>query len=499
MPVRRDPSADYPVRTGDGDIIVAWPHDPAWTRPERPAERDPGPDYPVFDGNGQVIIAVPYEGYGSEVEPFVPEMLDTYVVPDMPPLPPQLLLDTTFENAAMWSLHSSWAITGVPGGRALTHTAGAFGRATAAGAAFNAGSGTDYVMPYEVFDQTSASMTQGARGVVNEPGATNANRNMSTDGLYRGWISPHNVVPHLAHIYGRTLAQTQFQIDGGNVWAGSVRNPGLYDVTTIRSLPTLVLVVAGQSNAEGYGEGDVSVSLDPWHPNIWMCPPINYSYYGAKANIATVALDPLIHNGSPGQKVGPAMAMARRLVSLTGGAIRVVIVPVAKTGTTLVGTNAQWDPDTTLTGAENRLFDRAVATTNAAIAQITNHIGTMMFWSQGEADWQNYATYPAAFANFCARFKTATGITDMPVIIAGGVIADTGSPGALVTMQRTLDKASGHANSLPYVTYFDGPTGTANINVGDTVHFNTPAQRVRGDYAGQLAYNEGKNGRTWWV
>ena len=487
MPVHRDPSADYPVRNGDGDIIVAW------TRPERPAERDPGPDYPVFDGNGQVIIAVPYGGYGSEVEPFVPEMLDTYVVPDMPSLPPQMLPNPALDDPAAWTLGAGWTLDG----DGASHAAGSFGRLTALNV--DPGTGTDYVMPYEVFDQTSASTTQGARGAVNEPGATNANRNRSTDNLYRGWISPHNVVPHLAHIHDRTLAQTQFQIDGGNIWAGSVRNPGLYDVTTIRSLPTLVLVVAGQSNAEGYGQGDVSVSLDPWHPNIWMCPPISYTYYGAKANIATVALDPLIHNGSPGQKVGPAMAMARRLVSLTGGAIRVVIVPVAKTGTTLVGTDALWDPDTTLTGAENRLFDRAVATTNAAIAQITNHIGTMMFWSQGEADWQNYATYPAAFANFCARFKTATGITDMPVVIAGGVIADTGSPGALVTMQRTLDKASGHANSLPYVTYFDGPTGTANVNAGDTVHFNTPAQRVRGDYAGQLAYNEGKNGRTWWV
>ena len=102
MPVRRDPSADYPVRTGDGDIIVAWPHDPAWTRPERPAERDPGPDYPVFDGNGQVIIAVPYEGYGSEVEPFVPRMLDTYVVPDMPALPTQLLPNPAMDDPAAW-------------------------------------------------------------------------------------------------------------------------------------------------------------------------------------------------------------------------------------------------------------------------------------------------------------------------------------------------------------------------------------------------------------
>ena len=494
MPARRDPSADYPVMTGDGSIIVARPHDLAWTRPERPVERDPGPDYPVLNADGGVIVQEPYAGYTSgSVPEFVPQMLATYAVPAMPALPPQLLPDPGLTTPAAWSLHASWSVSG----NALTHTATAFGRATAVGV--DAGSGTDYVMPYEVFDQTSGSMTLGARGVVYEPGAANANRNVSTDNLYRGWVAPHNVRPHLAHIYGRTLAQVQFQFDGGNTWAGSIRNPGLYDVTAIRSLPTLVLVVAGQSNAEGYGEGDVSASLDPWHPNIWMCPPINYSYYGAKANVATVALDPLIHNGSPGQKVGPAMAMARRLVSLTGGAIRVVIVPVAKTGTTLVGTDAHWNPDTTLTGAENRLFDRAVATTNAAIAQITNHIGTMMFWSQGEADWQNYATYPAAFANFCDRFKTATSIIDMPVIIAGGVIADTGSPGALVTMQRTLDKASGSPNSLPYVTYFDGPTGAANINVGDTVHFNTPAQRVRGDYAGQLAYNEGKNGRTWWV
>ena len=89
MPVRRDPSADYPVRTGDGDIIVAWPH-------------DTGPDYPVFDGNGQVIIAVPYEGYGSEVEPFVPAMLEQYVVPPMPALPPQLLPNPAMDDPAAW-------------------------------------------------------------------------------------------------------------------------------------------------------------------------------------------------------------------------------------------------------------------------------------------------------------------------------------------------------------------------------------------------------------
>ena len=62
----------------------------------------------MFDGNGQVIIATPYEGYGSEVEPFVPEMLDTYVVPDMPSLPPQLLPNPALDDPAAWTLGAGW-------------------------------------------------------------------------------------------------------------------------------------------------------------------------------------------------------------------------------------------------------------------------------------------------------------------------------------------------------------------------------------------------------
>ena len=64
MPVRRDPSADYPVRTGEGTIIEAWPYDPAWVRPTRPNPRDPGPDYPVLNADGEVIVREPYAGSG---------------------------------------------------------------------------------------------------------------------------------------------------------------------------------------------------------------------------------------------------------------------------------------------------------------------------------------------------------------------------------------------------------------------------------------------------
>ena len=228
-----------------------------------------------------------------------------------------------------------------------------------------------------------------------------------------------------------------------------------------------------------------------------MCPPIHYSYYGATQQVASVAQEPLVHNGSPGHRVGPAMAMARRIVSLTGGAVRVMIVPCAKTGTRLVGADAHWNPDTTATGAENRLFERAVATTLAAIGQVENLLGVLGYWGQGEADWQVYDQYPAAFANFVTRFKTAIGVEDMPVIIAGGVLPDPDNPGAMITMQRTLDKNSGHANSMPDVTYFDGPIGPEWQNSGDTVHFTTAANRIRGDFAGQWAYRIGHQ-RGWW-
>ncbi len=59
MPVRRDPSADYPVLNAGGEVIVQEPYD-GYTPGSVP--RDPGQDYPVFDGNGQVIIATPYGG-----------------------------------------------------------------------------------------------------------------------------------------------------------------------------------------------------------------------------------------------------------------------------------------------------------------------------------------------------------------------------------------------------------------------------------------------------
>ena len=67
----------------------------------------------------------------------------------------------------------------------------------------------------------------------------------------------------------------------------------------------------------------------------------------------------------------------------------------------------------------------------------------------------------------------------------------------LIAVQRTLDEDSGSPNAIAGVTYLDGPMGTQWVNVGDTVHWSTAANRIRGDFAGQWAYRIGHQ-RGWW-
>lgn len=174
-------------------------------------------------------------------------------------------------------------------------------------------------------------------------------------------------------------------------------------------------------------------------------------------------------------------------------------MPVAKSGTGLIRPDAPWNPDTTATG-DNRRYPIMVSTHAAALAQIENYLGTAAFWSGNEADLQDAdwaSRLPAAFAAFVARARADLGQANMPVIIGGPV--EIAAPGyqQLAEMQRTFDAESGHANSISGVTYLDGPSGPGWNNDGDTVHWTTPGNRVRGDFEGHWAYLIGR-GRGWW-
>lgn len=435
---------------------------------------------------------------------FVPAMLADYAVPPMPALPQQLLPNPGLDDPAAWTAAAGWSLDG----EGATKTAGNFARLTPLGLSLPP-SATDLVLTFDVINQTSLTTTGGTGGCRALVSVNGSSPNTSNANKYLGWLDNYQTVPQVSHVRNRTAAQVMLQIDGGNLWGGTIANPMLYDVSYARDLPTITWIPVGQSNEEGFGNGRVIKLLDQWHPNIWMCPSENYVQYGAIKHALTVAQEPLVHNGSPGHKVGKGMPAARRLVSLTNGAIRVVIIPVAKSGVGMLSANAQggWNPDTTMTGAANR-YATMIAAYNAAVAQIPNHIGTIMSWSGNEADLQvaNWQTQlPAMWRKFADRARADMGQPNMPIIISGPVIPDPTNKPPLALMQRSFAEDSGSPNAIPGVYYFDGPEGQAHINgvsdvtgATDLVHFTSAANRRRGDMAGQIAYGIGQ-ARGWWT
>ena len=436
---------------------------------------------------------------GPPAVPFVPAMLGTYVVPELPPLPPQLLPNPAMNDPAAWGVANGWTLNG---DGTATHSAatGQFSRIAIPNA--NMGNATDVVLTFDIPAQTSSNFTLGVRArLLSTPG--NTSNNQLWNGLYtRPGDAGPSTRAQVSHVWNRVPGQTQLVLEAGNNWAGTIANPRLYDVSSARDLPTLVVVVAGQSNAEAYGAALADPTLDAWHPNVWMCPPNAYGggIYGARANTVTVAQEPLVHNLSPGHRAGFAMPAAKRIVSLTGGGIRVVIVPVAKSGTGMIGSDAPWNPDSTATGDNDR-YTIMINTYLAARSQITNHIGTIMVWSGNEYDMQvanGVNLLPATWANFAARARTDMGVSDMPIIINGPVYPQDAPLNPLIAVQRTLDEDSGSPNAIAGVTYLDGPMGAQWVNPGDTVHWSTAANRIRGDFAGQWAYRIGRD-RGWWA
>ena len=433
--------------------------------------------------------------------PFVPTMLAEYTaatMPVMPALPPQMLPNPAMDDPAAWVVANGWTLNG---DGTATHSTATGQYSRIAIPSVDMGDATDIVLTFDIPAQTSNNWSLGVRARLLSTPANASNNGMWNGLITRSGDAGPSTRAQVSHVWNRVPGQTQLVLEAGNNWAGTISNPRLYDVSSARDLPTVVMVVAGQSNAEAYGAALADPTLDAWHPNLWMCPPNGYGggVYGAKANTVTVAQEPLLHNLSPGHRAGFAIPAAKRIVSLTDGGIRVVIVPVAKSGTGMIGSDAPWNPDSTATG-DNARYDIMVNTYLAARSQITNHIGTIMLWSGNEYDMQvanGVDLLPAAWANFAARSRTDMGMPDMPIIISGPVYPQDNPLNPLIAVQRTLDEDSGSPNAIAGVTYLDGPMGTQYVNVGDTVHWSTAANRIRGDFAGQHIYAIGRN-RGWW-
>lgn len=262
---------------------------------------------------------------------------------------------------------------------------------------------------------------------------------------------------------------------------------GLFDITGVSTLPVHILMVAGQSNAIGFGAERPDPAKDNWHPRVWDLPANTHSLLSADSTQLNVANEPVQFYETATYKVSPALAAARRIAEAHTNH-RVLIIPVAKGGTNLVAANAFWNPNTTLTGVNNRLYDKLVSRYDAAIALLGSIpvASVSLMWSQGEADGSNIAAYNGSFNSFRTQLMTDLSLSELPTVIMGATIPDPQNTPTLNATQAKLDQDSGDADAISDVVYFD-LAGTEWTNGGgDTIHFSSEAQRIRGDYAGQL-------------
>lgn len=286
------------------------------------------------------------------------------------------------------------------------------------------------------------------------------------------------------HAFNQPFVSTDTSIDfeAGRFWEGTVRAMGLFDVTDIDDMPVHIVIAAGQSNIVGFGTEGMDLDKDQWHPRIWNLPGSRYQQWSADDTTLDIANDPLQHQGIVNNQVGCAMAAARRIVDAFPNH-RVVILPVGRTGTGLIATDAAWNPNTTgsldlFTFTKDRYNALLTALGSVTVAS------TSLMWSQGEADGAD-SGYPAAFAALRSQWMTDLSLTELPTVILGRTIEDPANPDGLVAIQQKLDQDSGDAEAINDVVYFD-LAGSEWVNVGDAIHFNAEGQRIRGDYAGQL-------------
>lgn len=287
-------------------------------------------------------------------------------------------------------------------------------------------------------------------------------------------------------LHNNVDTDNQLEVETGNFWRGYITKAGLFDVTSVVNMPVHIVMCAGQSNMVGVNDGR-DIEKDNWHPRIWDMPASQQAQWGSTDTRINLANEPTQYNETSNASVSPAMSCARRIVAAHPNE-RVVICPMAKNGTNLVGSDANWNPNTTLTNSLDKMYDRLVAQYNKVITELAGATvaSVSLIWSQGEADGEGATTYPADFAAMRTQLMTDLSLSELPTVILGRTIPDPQNPNGLVGIQQKIDQDSGDAGAINDVVYFDLAGEEWTNAPSDTLHFNAEGQRIRGDYAGQL-------------
>jgi hypothetical protein len=173
-----------------------------------------------------------------------------------------------------------------------------------------------------------------------------------------------------------------------------------------------LIVIVGQPNALGAGEGTDLTYLDTTSPRVRQWPGSG-SY---QSQIAT-AVDPLIHQQTA-SGIGFGMTFGRDYVKTAPENRTALIVNSARGETAFLGSvGYTWDPNST-DGTKYNLYNYAIAQTAAALASGTNNRIAAIRWLQGEGDTTvlDQAGYAAKLDSLIAGFRAQFGAT-IPFIV----------------------------------------------------------------------------------
>jgi hypothetical protein len=246
-----------------------------------------------------------------------------------------------------------------------------------------------------------------------------------------------------------------------------------------------IVVVAGQSNASGYGLAIDATAFDTPHPRVYQ-----YATASTYAGKIIAGSDPLAHpdRGAPPALpfgVGPGMSFARWYADTLPPGRRVLVVPVGWQGTafsdTAVVGGGVWD--VARSGEANNRYDFAVAQANAAVTAAGTGAKVVAFiWVQGESDAINAvpaATYEAKLDQLIDAFRTniTTATATTPFLVGSMVPEWVAGPGGS-TAQAINGVHQATPTRVGYTAVAAGTTGASQDTGG--IHYNAVGQRSQG-------------------
>lgn len=200
----------------------------------------------------------------------------------------------------------------------------------------------------------------------------------------------------------------------------------------------------GQSNM--IGRADIRVGIDDVYTDI-AGKVFQYTYHTPAIVAAT---NPLDHYNSFAGDMGLWLEFCKaRLSSLTGDR-RMLVVPVARGGTSFAGN--YWNPPS------DSCYANAVANTNAAMAAGIGNSLKGILWLQGESDADAGATAAGLYqsklqAMYNAMLTSVTGMTSTTPFIVGSIKPD--KPQANVINAALQAFAAANPVAVKYVSLVD--------------------------------------------